>query len=65
MVKRACPECGHVIEMGGLDQVIAFLCEGCAAGVDVEPFGGTEGMRRCRVSMIGKDGWIMAAAAHP
>jgi hypothetical protein len=36
VVKCACPECGHVTEMGGFDRVIAFVCDdaggrGCAA----------------------------------
>ena len=37
VVKCACPECGHISEMGGFDEVIAYVCDDCGAGVDVEP----------------------------
>jgi hypothetical protein len=41
VVKCACPECGYISVMhgehGGFDEVIAYVCEGCGAGVDVEP----------------------------
>jgi hypothetical protein len=38
-VKCACPECGHISEMSGFAQVIAYVCDECGAGVDVEPLG--------------------------
>jgi hypothetical protein len=37
VVKCACPECGHISEMGGFDEVIAYVCDESGAGVDVEP----------------------------
>jgi len=36
IVKCACPEYGHISEMGGFDEVIAYVCDECGAGVDVE-----------------------------
>jgi len=43
VVKCACPECCHVSIMSGFDEAIAYVCDGCGAGVDVEPFGQGEG----------------------
>jgi len=37
VVKCSCPECGHIKNMGGFDEVIAYVCNECGAGVDVEP----------------------------
>jgi hypothetical protein len=37
VLKCACPECGHVREMGAFDEVIAYVCNECGAGVDVDP----------------------------
>jgi hypothetical protein len=37
VLKCACPECGHITEMSEFDRVIAYVCEGCGSGVDVEP----------------------------
>lgn len=42
ITKCICPECGHVSEMGGLDEVIAYVCDECGSGVDVEPFAETK-----------------------
>jgi hypothetical protein len=36
VVKCACPECGYVSEIYGFDKVIAYVCEGCGEGIDVE-----------------------------
>lgn len=37
VVKCACPECGYISVMGGFDEVIAYVCNACGAGVDVGP----------------------------
>jgi hypothetical protein len=37
VVKCACPECGHIKEMSGFNEVRAYVCNNCGAGVDVEP----------------------------
>ena len=37
VVKCACPECGHIKEMAGFDEVIAYVCNEFGAGVDVLP----------------------------
>ena len=39
VLKAACPECGAVHEMGDFARVIAFVCDECGAGVDVDPEG--------------------------
>jgi hypothetical protein len=33
VLKCACPECGHIKEMSGFDEVIAYVCNECGAGV--------------------------------
>jgi ribosomal protein S27E len=35
-LKAECPECGHVTTFGDYSKVIAYVCEGCGLGVDVE-----------------------------
>jgi hypothetical protein len=35
-LKAVCPECGHVKAFGGFSKVIAYICEGCGLGIDVE-----------------------------
>jgi hypothetical protein len=42
VVKCACPECGNIREMSGFDEVIAYVCDACGAGVDVEPLQDSE-----------------------
>jgi hypothetical protein len=37
VLKCACPECGHIKEMSGFDEVIAYVCNECGEGVDVAP----------------------------
>jgi hypothetical protein len=37
ILKAACPECGAVHEMSGFAEVIAFVCDECGAGIDVDP----------------------------
>ena len=37
VLKAACPECGAVHEMGDFERVIAYVCDDCGAGVDVDP----------------------------
>src|ERR1700693_5173134 len=37
VLKCQCPECGHIREMGEFDKVIAYVCNECRAGVDIEP----------------------------
>lgn len=37
VLKAACPECGAIHEMGDFARVIAFVCDECGAGVDVDP----------------------------
>lgn len=37
ILKCACPECGHIKEMSGFDEVIAYVCNQCGAGVEVTP----------------------------
>jgi len=37
-LKAVCPECGYITTMSDFASVIAYICEGCGAGVDVEPF---------------------------
>src|SRR5947208_1466712 len=37
VLKSACPECGHVHVMSDYDEVIAYVCDECGAGVDVLP----------------------------
>ena len=37
VLKCACPECGHIRDMGAFDEVIAYVCNECGAGVDVGP----------------------------
>jgi hypothetical protein len=36
MLKAACPECGEITEFTDFAEVIAFVCDECGAGVDVE-----------------------------
>jgi hypothetical protein len=36
MLKTNCPECGHTHEMPEFDSIIAYVCDACGAGVDVE-----------------------------
>lgn len=36
-VKCACPECGHIRDLGEFTTTIAYVCENCGEGVDVEP----------------------------
>jgi hypothetical protein len=43
IVKCSCPECGHIKEMGGFDEVIAYVCNNCGAGVDVGPLQKSDG----------------------
>lgn len=43
VAKCACPECGHISEMGGFDEVIAYVCDTCGAGVDVGPLDESDG----------------------
>ena len=38
VLKAACPECGYVSEMSEFASVIAYVCEGCGEGIDVERF---------------------------
>ena len=35
-LKAECPECGHLTAFGDYGKVIAYVCEGCGLGVDVE-----------------------------
>ena len=35
VLKCACPECGHIRDMGALDEVIAYVRDEYGAGVDV------------------------------
>jgi hypothetical protein len=35
-LKAACPECGAVTEFTDFAKVMAFVCDHCGAGVDVE-----------------------------
>ena len=35
-LKAECPDCGHVTTFGDYSKVIAYVCEGCGLGVDVE-----------------------------
>jgi hypothetical protein len=35
-LKAACPECGAVTELTDFAKVMAFVCDHCGAGVDVE-----------------------------
>jgi hypothetical protein len=43
VLKCACPECGHIKEMSGFDEVIAYICNNCGAGVDVGPLQENDG----------------------
>ncbi len=35
-LKAACPECGSVKEFSHFDRVIAYVCDACGAGNDVQ-----------------------------
>ena len=37
VLKCACPQCGHVSDMTGLEDVIAYVCEECGSGIEVAP----------------------------
>ena len=36
LVKSACPECGHINDMQGFADVIAYICAGCGSAVELE-----------------------------
>jgi hypothetical protein len=38
ILKCACPECGYISEMGEFEKVIAYVCDQCGNGVEVEPW---------------------------
>jgi hypothetical protein len=35
-VKSSCPECGHINDMQGFADVIAYICAGCGSAVELE-----------------------------
>jgi hypothetical protein len=39
VLKAQCPECGHIKKMSEFDAVIAYVCDACGSGVNVQPLG--------------------------
>ena len=37
VLKSQCPECGHIHEMPGMNEVLAYVCPECGFGVEAEP----------------------------
>jgi hypothetical protein len=35
-LKAECPECGHITTFRHFDKMIAYVCEGCGLGINVQ-----------------------------